>query len=267
MHAAAERLVASSDMAGAGCRPRCLAPRRHQPATYDAGCPSTSGRSSCVLQAAQPRRPSARARVYTPTREEVQASIAPVVAPLLPKAVVPAAAAAVLPSSSSSGSLLGDILAPVEGDMAALTRNLKDVVGNRHPMLLAAAEQIFGAGGKRLRPVIVFLVAHCTAQRAGLKWVVGRGAGRQGRARVGGGGGGGGREEASLTAPPLKPPPTRPCFCCVCAFRELTERHRRLAEITEMIHTASLVHDDVLDDCDIRRGEWRHSCRHGRGGC
>merc|ERR1719482_590939 len=35
---------------------------------------------------------------------------------------------------------------------------------------------------------------------------------------------------------------------------DITERQRRLAEITEMIHTASLVHDDVLDDCDTRRG-------------
>ena len=31
-------------------------------------------------------------------------------------------------------------------------------------------------------------------------------------------------------------------------------QHRRLAEITEMIHTASLVHDDVLDECELRRG-------------
>ena len=30
--------------------------------------------------------------------------------------------------------------------------------------------------------------------------------------------------------------------------------HRRLAEIIEMIHTASLVHDDVLDNCSTRRG-------------
>jgi geranylgeranyl pyrophosphate synthase len=36
--------------------------------------------------------------------------------------------------------------------------------------------------------------------------------------------------------------------------RDITERHRRLAEIIEMIHTASLVHDDVLDDCSVRRG-------------
>lgn len=32
------------------------------------------------------------------------------------------------------------------------------------------------------------------------------------------------------------------------------ERQRRLASITEMIHTASLVHDDVLDAADTRRG-------------
>lgn len=31
-------------------------------------------------------------------------------------------------------------------------------------------------------------------------------------------------------------------------------QHRRLAEIIEMIHTASLIHDDVLDDSDMRRG-------------
>ena len=35
----------------------------------------------------------------------------------------------------------------------------------------------------------------------------------------------------------------------------MNEKHRRLAEIVEMLHTASLVHDDVLDDCDLRRGK------------
>ncbi len=36
--------------------------------------------------------------------------------------------------------------------------------------------------------------------------------------------------------------------------QDITPRHRRLAEITEMIHTASLVHDDVVDESKVRRG-------------
>ena len=36
--------------------------------------------------------------------------------------------------------------------------------------------------------------------------------------------------------------------------RDITEKHRRLAEITEMIHTASLMHDDVVDESPVRRG-------------
>ncbi|MUL36993.1 solanesyl diphosphate synthase [Gloeocapsopsis dulcis] len=35
---------------------------------------------------------------------------------------------------------------------------------------------------------------------------------------------------------------------------DITPRHRRLAEITEMIHTASLIHDDVVDESATRRG-------------
>jgi all-trans-nonaprenyl-diphosphate synthase len=35
---------------------------------------------------------------------------------------------------------------------------------------------------------------------------------------------------------------------------EITPKHRRLAEITEMIHTASLVHDDIVDESELRRG-------------
>jgi all-trans-nonaprenyl-diphosphate synthase len=100
---------------------------------------------------------------------------------------------------------MGSIMAPVEKDMAECRKNLVDVVGKRHPLLRAAADQIFSAGGKRLRPLIVLLVARATYRMHGLD--------------------------------------------------DLTQRHRRLAEITEMIHTASLVHDDVLDECDTRRGK------------
>jgi all-trans-nonaprenyl-diphosphate synthase len=93
------------------------------------------------------------------------------------------------------------LFSPVEADLQALTDNLKNLIGARHPVLYAAAEHLFGAKGKRVRPAIVFLVSRATM-----------------------------------------------------LDQEITLRHRRLAEITEMIHTASLVHDDVVDESELRRG-------------
>lgn len=89
----------------------------------------------------------------------------------------------------------------IEKDLDILNRNLKNMVGAKHPILYAAAEHLFKAGGKRLRPIIVLLAAKATVNN-----------------------------------------------------KEILDSHRRLAEITEIIHTASLVHDDVLDDCSTRRG-------------
>lgn len=89
----------------------------------------------------------------------------------------------------------------VEADLQLLAENLKTLVGARHPILYAAAEHLFGAGGKRVRPAIVLLISRATMPN-----------------------------------------------------QEITPRHRRLAEITEMIHTASLVHDDVVDESEVRRG-------------
>ena len=63
-----------------------------------------------------------------------------------------------------------EILAPVRADMEQLTVNLKAVVGERSNLLKAAADQIFGAGGKRLRPAIVFMVSRATAKYTGLRW-------------------------------------------------------------------------------------------------
>jgi all-trans-nonaprenyl-diphosphate synthase len=95
------------------------------------------------------------------------------------------------------------LFSPVEVDLRLLSDNLKQLVGKRHPILSAAAEHLFGAGGKRVRPAIVLLISRATM--------------------------------AMLD-------------------QDITPRHRRLAEITEMIHTASLVHDDVVDESEVRRG-------------
>ncbi|MGJ3253482.1 MAG: solanesyl diphosphate synthase [Elainellaceae cyanobacterium] len=93
------------------------------------------------------------------------------------------------------------LFSPVEADLHLLTETLKQLVGARHPILYAAAEHLFGAGGKRLRPAIVLLISRATMPG-----------------------------------------------------QDITAKHRRLAEITEMIHTASLVHDDVVDEAATRRG-------------
>lgn len=93
------------------------------------------------------------------------------------------------------------LFAPVEADLESLTDNLKKLVGSPHPILYAAAEHLFEAGGKRIRPAIVLLVSRATTDG-----------------------------------------------------HILTPRHQRLAEIAELIHTASLVHDDVVDESPVRRG-------------
>ncbi|XP_045801110.1 solanesyl diphosphate synthase 1, chloroplastic [Trifolium pratense] len=93
----------------------------------------------------------------------------------------------------------------VADDLQTLNKNLQSIVGAENPVLISAAEQIFSAGGKRMRPALVFLVSRATAELHGLE--------------------------------------------------DLTVKHRRLAEIIEMIHTASLIHDDVLDESDLRRGK------------
>eukprot|EP00871_Galdieria_phlegrea_P003993 jgi/Galph1/4595/GphlegSOOS_G3211.1 len=89
----------------------------------------------------------------------------------------------------------------IEEELNLLEINLKKLVKSKHLILDVAAEHLFNAGGKRLRPAIVFLVAKATRKEKSIKFF-----------------------------------------------------HRRLAEITEIIHTASLVHDDVVDECSIRRG-------------
>jgi all-trans-nonaprenyl-diphosphate synthase len=96
---------------------------------------------------------------------------------------------------------VAELLLPVEADLDALLADLRSLIGAGHPILQAAAEHLFAAGGKRLRPGLVLLISRAISPDG-----------------------------------------------------ELSARHRRLAEITEMIHTASLVHDDVVDGAATRRG-------------
>lgn len=54
------------------------------------------------------------------------------------------------------------------------------------------------------------------------------------------------------------------CWWYGCIYRDPLESQRRVAMISEMIHTASLIHDDVIDQSNFRRGKpsvnvlWNH---------
>ena len=57
-----------------------------------------------------------------------------------------------------------ELLQPVENDLDDLILELKKLIGAGHPILQAAAEHLFSAGGKRLRPGIVLLISKAISQ-------------------------------------------------------------------------------------------------------
>ncbi|KAF7151740.1 hypothetical protein RHSIM_Rhsim02G0159400 [Rhododendron simsii] len=119
-----------------------------------------------------------------------------------------------------SSSVVEDQLDPfllVEHELSILANRLRSMVVAEVPKLASAAEYFFklGVEGKRFRPTVLLLMA--TALNVHI--------------------------------------PGPPSDTAVDALSgELRKRQQRIAEITEMIHVASLLHDDVLDDADTRRG-------------
>lgn len=89
----------------------------------------------------------------------------------------------------------------INNEITQLNKNLNKMIATDNPILYAASEQLFNAGGKRIRPVIIFLISKF-----------------------------------------------------ISSTDIISTEQKRLAEITEIIHTASLVHDDIIDNCDTRRG-------------
>jgi geranylgeranyl pyrophosphate synthase len=90
------------------------------------------------------------------------------------------------------------IIEPVSGDIARIDDILRSVTTLEHPILRQAVEAIIAAGGKRLRPAILFLVAKF--------------------------------------------------------HRYDLDRLLPLAAAIELLHTASLIHDDTIDQALVRRG-------------
>lgn len=104
----------------------------------------------------------------------------------------------------------------VEKDVSTLSGGIKNLLGSDHPVLESCAKYFFEIdGGKKIRPTMVLAMSYALNGQA-LK--------SHGPSSV--------IERLQFASPEQK----------------------RLAEITEMIHTASLFHDDVIDKALTRRG-------------
>jgi solanesyl diphosphate synthase len=111
-------------------------------------------------------------------------------------------------------------------DMSNLSKSIQaDLIGNNHPVLSKAASYFFEEGqdgGKKVRPMMVLLLSRAM--------------------------------NMAHAKPSSNMNTTSATSVNGIPRSDLFKAQRRLAEISEMIHTASLFHDDVIDDADTRRG-------------
>ncbi|WP_230414494.1 octaprenyl diphosphate synthase [Collimonas silvisoli] len=89
-------------------------------------------------------------------------------------------------------------MSPIAADMEAVNAVIRRQLHSEVPLVNQIAEYIISAGGKRLRPVLVLLMAQA------------------------------------------------------CGYSG--DKHHELAAVIEFIHTATLLHDDVVDESSLRRG-------------
>ncbi|MGE4368799.1 MAG: polyprenyl synthetase family protein [Burkholderiaceae bacterium] len=93
---------------------------------------------------------------------------------------------------------LSDLLAPIADDMKAVDAVIRSRLDSEVVLIRTIGDYIVGAGGKRMRPALLLMVAKALGYQGG--------------------------------------------------------NHHLLAAVVEFIHTATLLHDDVVDESDMRRG-------------
>ena len=145
-----------------------------------------------------------------------------------------------------AGPLGIDPLRNLAKELKFMTGNLRQLLGSGHPLLDTVSKYYTQSEGKYIRPKLVLLMSQATSllPREPRPW-------SSGAAEI----------DSPITpkavlldSNPSSPFTREPELADAETDSSILPSQRRLAEIVELIHTASLLHDDVIDGSKSRRG-------------